>query len=102
MINHLYVGAITFFFEALVQGIKKFLVLIDVAEVHDVVEYDRFMAKIALRRPGQHKYVICRFEDIVCSVGLVRYCQAERNYKVISHHIFKEPLTSKIGNSRNL
>ena len=76
--------------------------LLDVAEAHGVVEYDKFMPKVVLRRPGHHKYVVCRFEDIVCNVGLVRFNKSERHYKVISHHIFKELLDSKMGNARNL
>lgn len=67
-----------------------------------MVNYDRLMPKVTLRRSGQHKYVICRFEDLVCSVGLVRYTRAENNYKVISHHIFKELLDLKMGNASNL
>ena len=74
----------------------------DVVEGQGVVEYDRFMPKVTLRGAGQHKYVVCRLEDIVCNVGLVRFSEAERNYKVISKHIFKEPLNLKMGNPRNL
>lgn len=72
------------------------------AESHGVVDYDRLMPKVVLRRPGQHKYVVCRFNDIVCNVGLVRYTMAENHYKVISHHVFKELLYSKMGNASNL
>ncbi|KAG2191063.1 hypothetical protein INT47_012048, partial [Mucor saturninus] len=100
--SQLYIGSITFFFETTFDDVNDFLVLIDVAESHGVVDYDRLMPKVVLGRPGQHRYVVCRFNDIVCNVGLVRYTMAENHYKVISHHIFKELLYSKMGNASNL
>ncbi|KAG2191773.1 hypothetical protein INT47_000262 [Mucor saturninus] len=100
--SQLYVGSITFFFETTFKSLRDFLVLIDVAESHGVVDYERLMPKVILRRPGQHKYVVCRFGDIICNVGLLRYTMAENHYKVISHHIFTELLDLKMGNARNL
>ena len=79
-----------------------FLVLINVAESHGVVQYDKFMPTVVLRSSGQHKYVICRLEDILCNVGLVRYDQNDRHYKVISHHVFTELLDLKMGDASNL
>lgn len=102
VINQLYVGSIVFFFETSFEGVNDFVVLIDVAETQGVVKYDKYMPKVALRRPGLHKYVVCRFDDIVCNVGLVRFNQTDNRYKVISHHIFKERLDSKMGNPSNL
>lgn len=72
------------------------------AENHDVVSYDRYMPKVTLRREGHHKYVVCRFEDVICNVGLVKCGQADNQFKVISQHIFKELLDAKMGNARNL
>ncbi|KAI7864946.1 uncharacterized protein EV154DRAFT_488815 [Mucor mucedo] len=53
-------------------------------------------AKGSLTSPWS-TYVVCRFKDIICNVGLVRYTVTENYYKVISHHIFKELLHSKMG-----
>ncbi|KAI7891041.1 uncharacterized protein EV154DRAFT_481557 [Mucor mucedo] len=63
----LYVGSNNFFFETTFDGVTDFLVLIDVAELHGVVDYDRLMPKVVLRRPGKHKNVVCRSKDIVCN-----------------------------------
>ncbi|KAI7874599.1 uncharacterized protein EV154DRAFT_486856 [Mucor mucedo] len=78
-----YVGSNTFFFKTTFDGVNDFLVSTDVVELHGVVEYNRLMPKVVLRRPDQHKNVICRFKDIVCNVGHVQYTMAENYYTVI-------------------
>lgn len=86
----------------MLAGSKSFLVLVDVAEEHGVVPYDKFMPLIKLHSNNRHKYVVCRFEDIVCNVGLVKCKKDGHKYKVISQHIFKELLETKMGDAKNL
>ncbi|KAI9328380.1 hypothetical protein BD770DRAFT_449788 [Pilaira anomala] len=82
VINQLYVGSIVFFFETSFEGVTNFVVLIDVVETQGVVNYDKYLPKVALRRSGMHKYVVCRFDDIACNVGLVRFNQTNTRYKL--------------------
>ena len=101
-VTRLYVGAITFFFEYIVDGVKCFLVLIDVAKEHGVVSYDKYTPEIKLRPEGQHKFVVCRFEDIICNVGLLKCKKNTNKYKVISHHIFKQMLHTQMWDAKHL
>ena len=102
LVRHYYVGAIVFFFEVYVYGARVFLVMVDTAESNGVADEDDTIPTCVLRYPGQHKFVVCRFEEIVCNVGLVRYNQNGRQFKVVSHHLFTESLSSKMGQPTNL
>jgi hypothetical protein len=93
-----FVGSIVFFFEHEFNSRAQYLVLVDVARRNSTSDYDKTIPVIELNNKNVHAYAVCRFEDIVASVGLVR-CSSSNNrkYKVISHHIFKQELHSSAG-----
>ncbi len=72
--------------------------LVDVARSNSTTDYDKSIPMVELNHENAHAYAVCRFEDIVASVGLVRCSSSNsRKYKVISHHIFKHELHSSAG-----
>jgi hypothetical protein len=74
------------------------LALVDLAKKNATTKYDKTIALVELHSSGAHSYAVCRFEDIVASVGLVRSSESnEKEFKIISHHIFKQDLEQNAG-----
>lgn len=86
--------SIVFFFAHTLGGLSRFLVLVELAEENAVSHLDNSLPIVKLYPKGQQgKLVVIRLVDIICNVGLVKSRNA-RTYSVVSHHIFKECLSS--------
>jgi hypothetical protein len=93
-----YIGSLVFFFEHAFNDQIQYLALIDVAKRNTTTSYKKTIPLVELRGENTHTYAVCRFEDIVASVGLVRSSVTNaKEFKVISHHIFKENLDKNAG-----
>lgn len=102
VVKNWYVGSIVFFFEHTVDEQSRFLLLVALAEENMVVVDDVTMPKVKLYgEDGLQKYAVIRFEDIVCSVSLVK-TKWTRTFHVISKHIFKQNMELTAGSVSNL
>src|ERR1051325_10095829 len=96
-----YIGSMVFFFEHIIDGAAQFLILVELAKVNAVAKHDNFIPVVELFNSEYKSYAVIRFEDIICSVGLLKTDKAN-TFSVISRHIFKESLSTNRSEERRV
>lgn len=91
-----------FFFEHTANGQTRFLLLVALAEENTVARHDNTMPRVKLYGDKESQtFAVIRFEDIVCSVSLLK-TEWVRSFHVISKHIFKSNMQPTAGLVSNL
>ncbi|KAK4513049.1 uncharacterized protein ATC70_000086 [Mucor velutinosus] len=81
-----YVGAVIFMFKLEIEGIgDELFLLIRLGKTHAVDDKDKTMPIVELDDDQDSSaYLVCTFEQVICQVGLMRFSENDKRYKVIT------------------
>ena len=79
-----YVGAVIYMFQVKFDNIgQDLLILINLAKTHEVDNKDKAMPIVEIDENAE-TYLVCSFENVICQVGLVRYNDNVKKFKVVT------------------